>query len=73
MMRRNIPLVPMRGSSKFCQRGSKFDIFLVDEGIEDPKTTINGRSSARQRNAIKMAFRWRADDCTTLSTGFVAL
>ena len=52
MMRRNIPLVPMRGSSKFCKRGSKFDIFLVDEGIEDPKTTINGPLSARQRNAI---------------------
>ena len=26
--------------------------FLVDEGIEDPNTAINGLSSARQRNAI---------------------
>ena len=40
----------MRGSRKFCQRGSKFEsfffyiyiYFLVDEGIEDPNTTING-------------------------------
>ena len=43
----------MRGSRKFCQRGSKFDnFFLVVDGIEDPNTTINGPSSARQRNAI---------------------
>ena len=28
------------------------DFFLVNEGIEDPNTTINGQSSARQRNAI---------------------
>ena len=27
-------------------------LFLVDEGIEDPNTTKNGPSSARQRNAI---------------------
>ena len=26
--------------------------FLVDEGIEDPNITINGSSSARQRNSI---------------------
>ena len=26
----------IRGSIKLCQRGSKFDIFLVDKGIEDP-------------------------------------
>ena len=50
----------MRGSRKFCQRGSEVDnFFLVDEGIEDPNTTINGPSSARQRNAIEMAFRCR--------------
>ena len=51
----------MRGSRKFCQRGSKFDnvflIFfcffhLVDEGIEDQNIAINGPSSARQRNVI---------------------
>ena len=30
--------------------------FLVDEGREDPSTTISGPSSARQRNAIKWRF-----------------
>ena len=49
--------------------------FLVDGiwGIEDPKIDINGPSSARQRNAIEMAYRWRADDGPTLDAGFVAL
>ena len=48
----------MRGSRKFCQRGFKKDndfflfVFLVDEGKGDPNVTINGPSSARQRNAI---------------------
>ena len=47
----------MRGSRKFCQRGSNLDIvFLVDEGREDPSTTISGLSMARQRNAIKWRF-----------------
>ena len=73
----------MRGSRKFCQRGSKFDnvfccffclfFHLVDEGIEDQNTAINGPSSARQRNVIEMAFRWRADDGPTLNAGLVAL
>ena len=45
----------------FVREGSKFDnffffffssFFLVDEGLEDPNTAINGSSSARQRNAI---------------------
>ena len=30
------------------------------------------KSSARQRNAIEMAFRWRADDGPTLNAGLVA-
>ena len=45
----------MRGSRKFCQRGpnlisflSYFFSFLVDEGIEDPNSTINGSPSAQQ-------------------------
>ena len=64
----------MRGSRKFCQSGSKFDnFFLVDEGIEDLNTAINEPSSARQRNAIEMTFRWRADDGPTLNAGLVAL
>ena len=67
----------MRGSRKFCQRGSKNDyvlffVFLIDGGIEDPNTTINGPSSARQQNAIYMAFRWRADGGPTLNAGLVA-
>ena len=33
----------MRGSRKFCQRGSKYDIFYYDKGREDPSTTICGR------------------------------
>ena len=45
---------------------------LVDEGIEDPNTVINGPSSARQPNAIEMAFCWRADDGLTLNAGLVA-
>ena len=56
----------MRGSRKFFQRGSNFDyvyffIFLVDKGREDSNITISGPSSARQQNAIYMAFRLRAD------------
>ena len=47
--------------------------FLVVEGLEDPNSTINGPSSARQRNAIEMAFRWRADDGPTLNASLVAL
>ena len=46
---------------------------LFNEGIEDPNANINGTSSARQRHAILMAFRWRADDCLKLNAGFVAL
>ena len=64
----------MRGSRKFCQRGSKFDkLFWVDKGGEDLNTIISGRSSARQRNAIKMAFHWHADGGQTLNAGLVAL
>ena len=47
--------------------------FLVDEGKEDPKTTISGSSFARQQNAIEMMSRWRADDGPTLNAGLVAL
>ena len=69
----------MRGSRKFCQRGLNlikknfhfFSIFLIDEGIEDPNTTLNELSSVFQRNAVKMAFRWRADDGLTLNAGLV--
>ena len=46
---------------------------LVDEGRENPNTTINVPSSARQRNTIEMAFCWRANDGATLNAGLVAL
>ena len=52
-----------------------FIFILVDEGREDPSTTISGPSSTRQRNAIKwrflMAFRWRVDDGPTLNAGLL--
>ena len=54
------------GSRKFCQKGSNLDVFLADEGREDPNTTISESSLSRQRNAIKMAFCWCADDGLTL-------
>ena len=38
---------------KVLPEGSDFDVFfLVDEGSDDPNTTISGPTSARQRNAI---------------------
>ena len=43
------------------------------EGRKDPNTTISGPSTACQRNAILMAFRWLADDDLTLNAGLVAL
>ena len=49
---KNNPLeqITMCVSRKFCQIGSNFDsvfvvVFLVDEGREDPNTTISGPSS----------------------------
>ena len=46
----------MGGSRKFCQGGGGGPtvtfLFLVDEGWEHLNTSINGPSSARQRNAI---------------------
>ena len=47
--------------------------FLLCEGREDQNSTKSGPSSAHQGNAIKMAFRWRADDGPTLNAGLVAL
>ena len=67
----------MRGSRKFCQRVSNSAnvcfLFLVDDGSEDPNNTKSGPSSARQRNVIEMAFRWRDDNGPTLYAGLVAL
>ena len=50
-----------------------FYIFLVDEGRKHPNTTIRGHPSARQQNAIQMAFCWRANGGPTLNAGLVAL
>ena len=47
--------------------------FLVDAVREDPNTTISGPSLAHQQNAIKMAFRWCANDGPTFNAGLVAL
>ena len=49
------------------------NFFLVDGGIEDPNTALIGPSLARQRNAIEMAFRWRADDGPPWNAGLAAL
>ena len=67
----------MRGSRKNFQRGPKFDnfcfCFLVDKGIEEPFPAINGPPSARQRNAIKLAFRLRTADDPALNADLIAL
>ena len=47
--------------------------FLDNDGSEDPNNTKIGPSSARQRNATKMALRWRYDKGPTLKAGLVAL
>ena len=41
--------------------------------IEDPNTAWIGPLSARKQNAIKMAFRWWADDGPTLNACLLAL
>ena len=43
-------------------RGGSTYIFLFDEGRENQNTTISEPSLARHRNAIEMAFPWRADN-----------
>ena len=57
---------------QLCQRFI-FILFIVDEGREDPNTTISGSSLVRQRNAISMAFRLHADDGPTSKAGLVSL
>ena len=57
----------MRGSRKFCQRGSNFDNVFYS-WWEEPNATISGPSSARQRNAIK----W-SDYGPTLNASLLAL
>ena len=45
----------------------------VDDVRKDPNSTKIGPSSARQRNAILMAFHWRAVDGPTFNAGVKAL
>ena len=54
----------MRGSRKFYHGGggSNFDKYFKRRETIQANTTISGPSSARQRNAIEMAFRRRADN-----------
>ena len=69
---RHLP-APCADPEFFVRGGQTLTIFvLVDEWWEDPNTTISGPSSARKRNAIKIAFRWRADDGPTLNAGSIA-
>ena len=56
---------------RFARGGPTLTFFY--EGREDPDSTKSGPSSARQPNAIYMAFRWWADDGPSLSSGFAAL
>ena len=60
----------VRGGSALT---SFFSFFLVNQGRAGLNTTISVPASARQRNAIRMAFRWRADDVPSLNAGLVAL
>ena len=60
------------GGGGGCNFDFPFKLTRV-ETREDPNTTISGPSLARQRPAICMAFRWRANDGTTLKAVLVAL
>ena len=52
----------MRGSRKFCQRGSNFDhvfffcLFSVDKGREDSNTAISG--PPHHLNGVSLTGRW---------------
>ena len=66
---------PCADPESFVRRGSTLTFLFVFfvEGMEDRNATKSGPSSARQRNAIEMAFRWRADNGPPLNAGSVAL
>ena len=54
----SVKKVYMRGSRKFCQRGSNFDnvfYFKFDEGRKGPNNTISGPSTARFAGGPMMA------------------
>ena len=75
VIRRQRLVLAMRGSKKFHQRGPNSDNFFLmrRENIQIDNCNLNGPSSARQRNVIQLAFRWRADDDPTLNAVLVAL
>ena len=50
----------MRGSRKFCQRGSNLDNFFIGDEERDDLHTTAGH-------------HWRADDGPTLNAGFAPL
>ena len=63
----------LHGTRKFRQSGSNFEGWgVVDEERDDPNTNKSG-PSARQPNAISLAFRWQVDNSPTLNVGLVAL
>ena len=58
---------------KVLSEGYQLFLFLVDEERRENLNNTSGPSSAHQRNAIQMAFHWRADDGPTLNAGLVVL
>ena len=61
----------MCGFQKVLSDGGPTLTRFFNEGREDQTATKSGPLSALQRNAIKMAFRWQADDGPTLDAGLV--
>ena len=59
--------MPCADPEIFVRVGPNLITFLGGRGVEDPNAAINGSSSARQRNAIEMAFHWRPDGGQTLN------
>ena len=64
----------MLGSRTFYQRGYNFDsVFLVDDGKEDPNTTIRQAIIGPPAKRHLKAFRWRVDNGLTSNAGLKAL
>ena len=58
---------------KVLPEGIQLWLCLIGGERIQTHTTISGPSSARQRNAIEMAFSWRAEDGLAMNAGSVAL
>ena len=63
----------MYRSRKFVRGGPTSNIFFSLMRGGWIQINFGGPISARQRNAIEMAFPWRADNGPTLNAGLVAL